>query len=233
MKTANYLVASILLAMGCDSFTELKGEPDDLPPGGKAESPVNWVDHGQVAFDDDALGTLGRHAPVHSWSFELTAGADVAFETLSAGEETPDTVLHLIEVSDRGRQYAAPPDDDGGEGTFSQLYTTLAAGHYEIVVTGYWYSEEGAFAIRSKCRGDGCEPVVVADTCSALDVASGDNPCTGAGPLVSSTTRRWPSTPRSLGTSPISGPETRYRAPSRRYTSPTVSERPACPTSST
>ncbi len=174
-RTSIILPLLPLLALAGCAMAAPKGEGTELPPRGAADSAAAWIEHGAVLFEDDSFAELGPEGRAHSWNFDLTDEASVTFETLSGGGQDPDTILFLLDVTDGTRRFAAEPDDDGGQGYFSHLFTGLPAGEYEVVVTGYDFTSVGPFALRSKCRGDGCAPEV--DYCSGFDLQSGLNPC--------------------------------------------------------
>ena len=95
------LLAGFILGFaGCSgddtasSGSDSKGDEENAPIDGKADSFFNPTEHGDLTFGVPAQGTFTDDEHFHAWTFTLTGDADV---TLSSPNVTPnlDTVVYL------------------------------------------------------------------------------------------------------------------------------------------
>ncbi|MEZ4336098.1 MAG: DVUA0089 family protein [Sandaracinaceae bacterium] len=160
-------LALVLALAGCATADKL-GEVPDITAG-KADGSLEVEERGALTLGDSVEGHLigGR---AHQWTFDLTADAEVGFQTSGEGL---DTVLY---VHDADGELAM--DDDGGPGYLSSLTLPLGPGHYEVTVTLYGQSGEGDYGLSSTCAGEGCgapsDPWAAARDVNTMHVAFTD-----------------------------------------------------------
>ena len=147
-----------------------KGDEDNVPADGKADSFFNPTEHGDLSFGVPAQGTFTEDEHFHAWTFALSAQADVS---LSSPNVTPnlDTVMYLYRrdpgATSWGRYIQRNDDFDGN--IWSKISKTLDAGEYRVIVKAYKTALTGTFQLDGTCEGDGC-PGASSGDCQPEDV---------------------------------------------------------------
>ena len=146
---------------------EQKGEEDDLPADGKLDSFQAPTDHGTLVFGVPSNAKFTAEEGFHSWTFKLSAPAQVNLETVLGGTNL-DTVMYLYARTSSTAGWGAyiERNDDAHEDTSaSQLELELDEGEYRVLVKAYKRTQRGSFALEGQCVGDGCPPAGA--TCAA------------------------------------------------------------------
>ncbi|MCX5740950.1 MAG: DVUA0089 family protein [Proteobacteria bacterium] len=161
-KLPTALLASLALLapislIGC-ATDDAKGEEDELPPDGKADTLRKPTEHGDIAFQTPATSELTTAEHFHAWTFELSAAAAVEMTTSYAvlGQRKTDTVLYLYKESPTGWGAYVARNDDYGTSVYSQIKRTLEAGRYRVLVKGFASTTRGKFSLTVGCTGAGC-----------------------------------------------------------------------------
>jgi hypothetical protein len=136
-----------------------KPPEDDVPTDGKLDSFRSPTDHGAIDFGISAIGKLTDTSAYHTWTFSLSAAADVhAFTFRAPHDASIDTVLYLYKKTASGWGAYIARNDDTETSEWSSLSRSLAAGDYRALVKGYSRATKGWFLLEVDCTGAGCAP---------------------------------------------------------------------------
>jgi len=154
------LLALALAFSACVS-AEDKGEEEELLDDSKADSHQRPTDHGPIAFGTPETSALTVDERFHSWTFNLSATANIELVTSYAvlGQRRTDTVLYLYKETPESPTGWGPyiaRNDDHGNTTYSKITRELGAGRYRALVKGHKADTRGKFKLTVDCEGDGC-----------------------------------------------------------------------------
>ncbi|MEJ7600990.1 MAG: hypothetical protein WKG01_24000 [Kofleriaceae bacterium] len=142
---------------GCDDG----GKPpeDDVPVDGKLDSFPSPTYHGDLPFSTAAVGRLTADEGFHTWTFQLSAPAQIhAFTSRVPHEKSIDTVLYLYKLGPNGWGPYVARNDDDGRNQWSSIDRDLETGQYRLLVKGHTRALRGKFNLTADCTGDGCAP---------------------------------------------------------------------------
>lgn len=201
-RLAYFLFASLTLATGCLEDAPGKpdkGQEDDVPSDGKADSFRAPTEHGVLSFGHPSSTAFTDDEGFHSWTFKLTGSGRVDLRT---DFSTPnlDTVIYLYKKSGSSwGSYIATNDDAADDTTKSRINKQLSAGEYRVIVKAYKRTQRGAFELSGACTGAGCPVVEACEPAAPMPAITGYSASCGpkfaavleTGNIVSSAYREW------------------------------------------
>jgi HKD family nuclease len=161
MKSLAYLVATLSLFACVAPMADSDDSDPDFDDGkADAASAIAKGTLGWSGTQDLAFSTAsGDPASYIYLTFELSGSADIQIETGPDGSDNQlDTVVYVYQpTGDKWGAYLAK-NDDGGDGKYGKLATTLDAGSYRAVVKLKNPKGTPKVAITGTCSGAGCTP---------------------------------------------------------------------------
>lgn len=167
-------LASLSLLAGCLDGAADKGDEDDIPTDGKADSFGSPTEHGAIPFGSSSSAAFTDAEGFHSWTFTLTGtGGKVDLRT-SYTTLNLDTVVYLYKkTGSTWGSYIATNDDASSSTSASRLARQLGAGEYRLIVKAYKRTQRGPFALVGACTGAGCPAPDVCEDAAPMPAPTG------------------------------------------------------------
>ncbi|HEY4056827.1 MAG TPA: hypothetical protein VGM39_09465 [Kofleriaceae bacterium] len=173
LRLSRALCLGTLLALSASACMDDGKAPEEELGGldlddAKADSFAKPTDHGVIPFDTKMDAVLTSTERYHSWTFTVSADAQLDIKTTytTLGQRRTDTVLYLYKKKANGTWGAyLYRNDDYGSTTYSDLKKNLDAGEYRIIVKGALASTTGKFSVIAGCSGDGCTAAADPNAC--------------------------------------------------------------------
>ncbi len=162
-------LASLSLLAGCLDGATDKGDEDDVPTDGKADSFGSPTEHGAIPFNAASSAEFTASEGFHSWTFKLTRGGGKVDLRTAYATPNLDTVVYLYKKTGASwGSYIATNDDATSSTAASRIEKQLGAGEYRVIVKAYKRTQRGPFALMGECAGAGCPAPDVCEDSAAM-----------------------------------------------------------------